>query len=212
MQAVYYPTLSFLPPENDNLLIEQISNLNQYEWLIFLSPQAVMQSLHKYFHAFQGKVAAIGLGTVKALQNANIPVDCYPNKNWNSEGLLTLSPFQNCQNVKIALIKGEGGRQLLAKELTSRGALITEINCYRRVKPSTSLLDPDIIDFILITSIESLQNLMKMTTDWQRALNKTLIVISERIQIFAKESGFKKIVLVENASDEAILTTLRKIS
>lgn len=214
MHAIYYPTITFLSHAESDFLKQQFSKLNQYQWLIFLSSQAVIQSaslLHTYFNNFHGKIAALGLGTVQALRNANLPIDCYPTTDWTSEGLLKLPSFQDCQTMKIALIKGEGGRELLANELKKRGAMVTEIDCYRRVQPSAEPIDSDTIDIIIVTSVESLQNLKNMTMNLQRALNKTLLVISERIKMIAESFGFKKIILIDNASDEAILTILRTI-
>lgn len=213
MHAIYYPTLAFFPPQDD-VWQQQLLNINAYQWLIFTSRQAVIHSVAqiKKLGHLSGKIAAIGSGTMQALQETNLPIDCYPPNDWSSEGLLNLSPFQQCESLKIALIKGEGGRQLLNRELTLRGALVTEINCYRRCMPKAPLLNHNTIDVIIITSVESLQNFKKMTQDWQAVVNKTLIVISERIKIFAEKLGFKKVFIAENASDEAILNVLSTIN
>ena len=55
------------------------------------------------------KIAAIGEGSGHALKAAALPLDLYPQGEWNSEGLLALPEFENVNAQKIAIFCGKGG-------------------------------------------------------------------------------------------------------
>lgn len=42
--AIYFPTLAIVPPVHPDRLTQQIATLDHYDWLIFISPQAVYHS------------------------------------------------------------------------------------------------------------------------------------------------------------------------
>lgn len=214
--AIYFPVIDIIPPENMEQLNTALQQLSDFDWVIFVSPQAV----YAFIHAFQGvfpqtvKVAAMGLGTANALQKARLPVHCYPVDDWRSEGLLALSDFQDIKNKKIALIRGESGREWLANELTARGAHVTHIIAYQR-KPSTlnvsdyqELLQRQQIDIIVCTSNDILQQLVLLLKKTE-LFTVPLLVVSERMVSFAKTMGFTSIILATNASHDAIMKTLR---
>jgi uroporphyrinogen-III synthase len=125
--AICFPTIEFGQPFHPELLPQQFAELDQYDWLIFISPQAVYASqaaIHASWPIFPAelKIAAVGKGTAIALQAANLPVAVYPHTEWSSDGLLDLPEFQALAGKKIALFRGEGGREWLSENLTTRGA------------------------------------------------------------------------------------------
>lgn len=217
--AIYLPTIEIIPPADMTAFNERIGRLVQYDWLIFVSKQAVYQSIEaikkaeKPFPAHV-RVAAIGCGTAEVLKKQGLPVDIYPESDWRSEGLLELPDFQQLKQKKIALISGEGGRPLLAEQLTSRGALVTRIMAYRRCLPTIDLQKYiDIlpkIDIIVCTSNEIMQNLkiVLQTRGWDLLRTTPVMVVSDRMAHFANDLGFQKIILAKNASHDAIMSTL----
>jgi uroporphyrinogen-III synthase len=221
-EAIYFPTIAIHPPENHLDLIQQITTINTFDYLIFISPQAVLQTIDMIQTKWPAlpthlKIAAIGEGTAKILKERGLPVDFFPPEEWNSQGLLQLlADSKNISGKKIALIKGEGGRELLKEELTARGAKVTEIIAYRRVLPImnvipyTDLFHANKIHVIICLSGESVKNLKILVGEnsWRDLKNIPLLVNSERIESLAKESGFKKVLLAKNASHRAIIDTL----
>ena len=209
-EAIYFPTIEIVPPTNATLFENQIAQLEDFNWVIFISPQSVSQSapvIHRKWPAFpeRVKVAAIGAATAKILQNMKFPVTVFPKEDWRSEGLLDLPEFENVTNKKIAIISGEGGRELLEKELSSRGAAVTKMAAYRRALPQTR---PHMfeMDIIVCTSNESVTNLTKLLG--RPVLKTPLLVVSERMIQHARELGFQKIFLAKNAGHAAILQAL----
>jgi uroporphyrinogen-III synthase len=222
-KAIYFPTIEILPPNDTTLCHQQISHLAQYDWLIFLSPQAVFHSakmLHTLWPQFPGRlrVAAVGGGTMQALKEMNIPAHVFPVADWRSEGLADLDEFQNINGKKIALICGEGGREWLATTLAARGAEVTRILVYRRALPKVNieryihLFQAHEIDIIICTSSEIMRNLKTLLgeTIWSEFRAVPILVISERLARYAKTLEFQTVLLAANASLDAMMTILAK--
>jgi uroporphyrinogen-III synthase len=213
-QAIYFPTLQIVPIKNN---LEEIKELAQADWIIFISPQAVLcgiPAIQKYWPAFPDKIKliAMGEGTAKALSAKGFMDVIHPEE-WTSEGLLKLPHFQALSGKQIVLIKGVGGRELLAETLMARGAKVRHIHVYRRELPTydkIDLLRLQKIDIIVCASGETLRNLITL----MGASNQTmlfqipLVLVSQRLVELARELGFKNVFLAKNASHNAIIDTL----
>jgi uroporphyrinogen-III synthase len=221
-KAVFFPTIDIVALTNSTEFIRQITQLDVYDWLIFISPQAVYHSaplIKKYWPKFPAKVkvAALGGGTALALQAAALPIHVYPQTQWESEGLLALPEFQQVAGQRVALLQGEGGRELLTTELQRCGAAVEHVIAYRRCLPNIaiesylSLLTAGKIDIIVSTSSEILQNLDALLGKQAGSSLYTvpLIVVSERMVVLAQTIGFQTILLAKNASHDAIMATLK---
>lgn len=220
-KAIFLPTIEILPLANPTKIQEYRAKLGQYDWLIFISPQSVYQSIQWIRPMWETlstypKLAAIGQGTADALSEEGFVVDLMPFFQWTSEGLLEVDEFQAIEGKKIAIIKGIGGRAVLKDELSKRGALVTEIEVYKRELPKVNrdliqeLLQKNTINAIVITSNDVLKNLTVLLGDegYKLILDIPLIVISERIQRYAKELGATKIFIAKNASHNAMIEFL----
>jgi len=208
-----FPTIEITDAEDPLALQQAISNLKQYDIAIFISPNAVFKTFRLLPNPWPArtKIAAVGAGTVKALNGAALPIAFYPPEQFNSEALLALPELQQVKSKKIILFRGKNGRELLADTLRNRGALVTNVDCYQRTLPQNVpklRIHPDII---ICTSNTGLQNLVtlldKQNQSW--LFNTPLLVISQRMAEFAHKLGFVKPVLIaDNASNKAILNTL----
>ena len=164
----------------------------------------------------QVKLAAVGAGTAQALREAGYQVSAYPNAEWSSEGLLALSEFQTVTGQKIAIVRGEGGRERLDNEFTARGAMVLHVIAYQRllptvdVKPYQQMLKEHAINAIICGSFESVKNLKILLAEegWPFLKAIPLIVTSERIKMLANNLGFQTIWIAKNASHAAVVETL----
>lgn len=220
-RAIYFPAIEIKPPADIVTMTKQIAGLNQYDWIVFVSPQAVYQSaptIRNCWPQFPAnvKVAAMGGGTADALRKAHFPVDLHPVDDWRSEGLLEEADFQTLAGKKVALISGDNGREFLAETLAVRGAQLTNIISYQRCLPKADISQPinllqlHEIDIILCTSGEILVNLKTLLEKaWAELQFVPIVVVSERMQMLAKQLEFKNVLLAKNASHEAMLATLR---
>ena len=221
-QPVLFPTIDIVPLLNGSAPLEEIKSLGEQEMLIFISPRAVdtSQPLWKAYLPYfpdKIKIAAVGQGTALALKQSGLPLTLCPQQ-WNSEGLLAMPELNSIKGKKIGIIRGEGGRELLAETLVKRGAMIKHFVSYRRVLPASTQtnmllrqLKQGKIDIVICMSIEGLKNLIEIIGhEGDSYLKKLpLLVISERIKAYAEELGFKKRpVTAQNAQAESILLAL----
>jgi uroporphyrinogen-III synthase len=216
--AVRFPTLKIvgidgLPTTATNALID----LSKYQYLIFTSANAVNFAMAtnggKIAQLKSAAFVAIGHATATALQNFGLTVAIAPESGYDSEALLAVPQLQEVDKRNILVVRGQGGREEIAKVLADRGAQVDCWEGYRRVRPQVDcsaligLLARGKVDVVTVTSAESLQNLLAMLgeNDNKALTAIPLVVISNRIKRFAAELGFSQIQVSEGPSDEAIL-------
>jgi uroporphyrinogen-III synthase len=216
---VIFPTLEICPVENSQTIKQTLENLKTYQWLIFVSVNAVNFAvtanngkIDKFKHT---KIAAVGKATAKALENLGLTVDLVPDSGFNSEALLETPALKNVQNQKVLIVRGVGGRETLADTLKQRGASVDYVEVYQRQLPEAdptpvvNLLKTQQLDWVTITSTEALQNLVIMLKPYHTLLmNIPLLVISERIKQIAQTLGFSRVVVSGGPDETAILNTI----
>ncbi len=218
IDAISFPTIEIVAPENISAAAKKIQQLTQYDLVIFISPNAVQKSiawLQSYINHWpkQVRVAAIGEGTAKTLRSLHIPVDIVPHE-FNGEGLLKLAEMQDVEGKKILLVRGAGGRRLLAATLRERGANVSSAIVYKRVLPKIAadfFSSIQHVKIIVCTSNEALQNLYKMVGEQHRVWlrEQLLLVASARVAALALKLGFKKPpVVADSPTDDDILRAL----
>ncbi len=215
--AIRFPVLRIVPTQDSFTLANK---LNPYDWVIFTSPNAVNFALK----ANNGKIAlqknvhfaSIGPATADTLKKAGIMIDLVPDSSHNSEALLACTELRQVKGLSFLIVRGCGGRELLAETLRSRGANVHYLEVYKRVLPTvntepvTTMLENAQLDIITITSVEALYNLLALLGEKikKQLLSVPLIVISERIKKTAEELGFNRIAVSEKPSDTAIIRTV----
>lgn len=216
--AHYFPTISFTPAVNQAEFKNAVANLAEQDWLIFISPRAVTMSLpiiKKMMLSAKTKFAAVGEGTAKALEKAGFHA-VYPMQQAGSDGLLALPEFQSVQDQKMTIIKGAGGREILARTLNKRGAMVHEVIAYQRELPvvspmhSINLFKKKEINLIVCSSFEGVSNFKRLMGDdtWVFIKNIPLLVVSDRIKVLAEKIGFTNVRVATGASNQAILHSL----
>jgi len=218
-KALHLPAIEIIPL-NDELVFDHAKAiLEKAKYAFFVSVNAVWHSLSGIQTALFDKIqcVAVGTSTASALRDCGVTHILHPDGQYSSEGILAMDAFQNLEGVEVVLFCGEGGRELLADELSRRGAHVTQIIVYRRIKPEMDddfvkqLWSENQIDIIVSTSREGLVNLCQMIPiNLRQTLHETLIlVINERMTPVAAKLGFKHLPIVaENATDEAIVNAL----
>ena len=108
----------------------------------------------------QQRYWAVGERTAQVLEAAGLDVE-RPERDMSSEGLLALPGLKQVQGQRTLIVRGEGGRQLIAETLRARGASVDSLCCYRRVPVShraddvVARVEP--ADLIMISSGEGLE-------------------------------------------------------
>ena len=135
---------------------------------------------------------------------------------YSSEKLLAELSRRDVNEKNITIFRGEGGRELLADNLTSRGASVEYCEMYKRQHPNYSSDQfekalGDNLTAILFASGETLENFYRhIQRDRLEATveNVPIIVPSERIKVLAEHYGFKHILIAVNASAEGFLQVI----
>lgn len=219
--AVRFPTLAIAALEDTCTIQNTLAHLDKYQWLIFVSANAV--TMHRYYsddgkiEKFKSvRIAAIGKATAQALVQAGLSVDLVPESGYNSEALLAMTQMQQMMGQRCLIVRGEGGREELATTLRNRGATVEYLDVYKRMIPGMDnsqvslLLAQSMLDAITVTSGEALQNLIIMLEEkhHHQLFEVPLVVISNRIRQIAVDIGFKRIAVTNSPSDVAILETV----
>jgi uroporphyrinogen-III synthase len=222
-EPVAFPALEIVALDDNTAIQTQLANLDKFQWLVFISANAVNFALKanggKIHQPPSLRLIAIGSATAKALRAMEWVPDVIPPDPQTTETLLAMPEMQAVAGQHFLIIRGEGGREVLAQTLQSRGAHVECLAVYKRVMPQPvntavlALMAANKLDIITLTSVESLQNLLMMigTEKRQQLLTIPLVVISDRIQGVALEMGFKQVAVTENPSDAAILATIKNI-
>jgi uroporphyrinogen-III synthase len=178
---------------------------------IFTSANAVRHAQPLAAGAWPARLAAIGPATATAIAAAGHAAAATPLSGNTSEALLALPDLQSLQGTRILLVTGEGGRDLLERELAARGASVERAEVYRRVPlpypPEAVASALRKSDVIVITSGESLEHLVRLTPEGSRTslLKKPLVVPGVRVVEKARELGFTQPPrLAEPMSDAAL--------
>ena len=218
--AIRFPAMVIIPQDDAIAATQQLLEQQSFDWTIFVSANAVRYASQ----AVQGRldfgphqhVAAIGEATAQALRAAGITELVTPVNKFDSEALLQRPELSDLTGKHCLIVRGRGGRQLLAEQLQSRGAKISFAELYRRMRPEvepTELLHQwrqQGMDLVTVTSGELLDNLLLMIGDAGHTLLTAtpLVVVSQRMKTAALNSGFKRVIQTRRAADRALLETI----
>lgn len=223
--VISFPVLAIEATQHPEEVHEVARDLANYDLAIFISANAVEHGLR--FVSSYGpwpakvQVAAVGAATARALEDHRVKVTRVPDSAFNSEALLASPELQHVAGKRIAIFRGEGGRELLAETLRQRGAEVRYIDVYRRVKPAVDpniLLDAwsrDAVNAVVVTSNEGLQNFFELIgAKGQPHFRKTpLLVMSARAVALAQQLGVTTPPrVVSPVSDEAIFQALAQLA
>ena len=198
----------------------RVQALDRVQHVIFVSANAVgfgMPVIERYWPQLPLGLHwyAVGEGTARALAGFDV-VAMTPGENMSSEGLLDLPGLRDCAGEQVLIVKGQGGRDTLRRELTRRGAHVETLACYRRLSPSmapgalaTALADWQ-IEVICISSGDGLNTMLALLSpeETTKLQGVTLLLPSRRVADAAMAAGFQHCLVADNASDGAMLCAL----
>ncbi len=184
--AYLFPALAVEAVEASRMTAA-LAQLALADSVIFISPNAVRFGMAAIRAATDlpagAKRFALGPGTARALAEQGVagviapdgtppPADAgtlagpHPSATaYDSEALLALPPLQAVAGTHIVIVRGVGGRSLLADTLGARGATVHYLECYRRVCPAADAApllarwQAGGISAVTISSAETLHNL-----------------------------------------------------
>ena len=220
---ILFPLIEITPLNNYSQFEAVISDIKDYDWAIFISSNAVQNGMPRLLK--QGipqtlKFAAIGPVTASELQSFGVKGVLTPLSHvqdgdeskvrFDSESLLALSEMTDVFGKKILIVRGVGGRDVLAETLKARGAKVTFAECYQRINPQTNcdllaqLWAEKKLHGIVVTSSEAMRHLLDLAgyADWLKHV--TLFVNHARIAELPLQMGFK-VTFADAPGDDAML-------
>ncbi len=212
--------------ESEQRIKSVVLNLDQYQKAIFVSRNAVhyaAQWLEDYWPQWPIglECLAVGRATADALAPLDLPVAALGDERsaMNSEHLLASSALSDVSGEKIAIFRGQGGRELMTQTLTQRGAWVEHCELYRRVVPEQSaplikqwFESGQRADLVVVHSGESLTNLLEMArrTGTDSLLRERgLLVPGERVAQLAQNEGLTNLWVARNAGNDAMLEQIK---
>lgn len=216
--VIPFPLIDIVPLADYSAFESVISNIDHFDWIIFISSNAVQHGMPRLLE--QGipdtlQFAAIGPVTAKELNQFGINQVLIPTGGrFDSESLLSMPDMQNMQGKKIMIIRGVGGREVLANTLTERGAQVTFDECYQRINPQTNCdvltqaYAKQQLNGIVVTSSEAMRYLLDLAgeSDWLK--QTTLYVNHARIAEHPLQMGLK-VKIAEAPGDLAMLEAIK---
>lgn len=218
-KALLFPLLDIEPAVTSQSLRDIIARLHEFDLAIFISPNAVRYGMEAIRAAgelpLKLKLACVGQGSAKALRDLGVPHVIAPQHGADSEALLALPELQQVAGWRVAIFRGDGGRELLAEALTARGAKVEYAACYQRVKAQLDIaaLLAAAPHALTVTSSEALVHLWELgdAAARNRLAALPLFMPHERIAQVARAMGFDKVTVTESGDDGMVAALIASL-
>ncbi|WP_312397142.1 uroporphyrinogen-III synthase [Stutzerimonas kunmingensis] len=201
-----------------------VLELDRYCAVIVVSKPAArlgIELLDRYWPQPPFAQAWFSVGAATGAILADYGLDAsWPSLGDDSEALLALPRLGEAlarPDPKVLILRGEGGRELLAETLRARGVQVDILELYRRYLPDypagtlAATLRSERLNGLVVSSGQGLLSLRELAADtWPEMLELPLFVPSPRVAEMARQLGAKRIVDCRGASVAALLAALRE--
>jgi len=167
---ILIPTIEIAPPSSYCAIDAALASIRSFDWVLFTSANAVQTFVDRArllkLNPQAKHIAAIGSATAKAVVEAGMKVDLVPPQavaESLAEALKT-----HAAGSRMLLVRAAAGRAILPEALIDAGAVLTIVEAYQNVIPTTSveelrtLFKTDPPDAITFTSGSTAQNLVAL--------------------------------------------------
>ncbi|MSU36391.1 MAG: uroporphyrinogen-III C-methyltransferase [Pedosphaera sp.] len=134
------PTLQIVPPLEHVALVEAISGIGSYDWLVFTSPNGVTAFFDYFFKAFDDiralgalRIAAVGPATAAKLKELHLRVDVTPDQYVARKITDAINQYETVENLRFLLMRAEVASPELPKMLEEKGGIVDDVACYRTI-------------------------------------------------------------------------------
>ena len=197
--------------------------LDRYAAVVVVSKPAArlaLELLRRYWPQTPAGQAWFSVGAATGAILADYGLDVsWPVAGDDSEALLALPRLAKALSAphpEVLILRGEGGRELIAETLRGRGAHVDSLELYRRYLPDyphdrlIELVRSERLNAMVVSSGQGLQSLRELAGfDWSALRELPLFVPSPRVAEMAAALGAKRIVDCRGAGTAALLAALR---
>ncbi len=222
-QPVELPAIDIQPVADTSKLDKAISNLLDYNWLVFTSVNGV-EAFFQRLHALkrdaralsQVKIGAIGSATALALEARGISADYVPEV-YTSEGLIAGLRKYDIAGQRFLLPRADIADAKLVEGIGNLGGKVHEIAVYNTVPPADALakakkmlLDGE-IDVITFTSSSTVSHLMGLFPTEPPSMNGTVVAcIGPKTADRAVKAGLKVDILATEQTIPGLVAAIER--
>lgn len=217
------PLLEIEPIPASDTMREVIQGLDRYCAVIVVSKPAAriaVDLLDRYRpQPPRLKWFSVGAATAQILEDRGLDIS-FPVEGDDSEALLELPQLREAiarPGPRVLIMRGEGGRELLAERLRELGASVEYLELYRRDLPQyppavlPDLIEAERLNGLVVSSGQGFEHLHQLAGDaWPQLARLPLFVPSPRVAELARAAGAQTVVDCRGASAAALLTALRE--
>ncbi|NHN78642.1 uroporphyrinogen-III synthase [Azotobacter chroococcum] len=217
------PLLAIEPLAETPELRSLFLDLDRYSAVIVVSKPAArlgLELLDRYWPQPPANQCWFGVGAATGEILADYGLTAvWPTAGEDSEALLALPELAAALAVprpRVLILRGEGGRELIADSLHRRGLPVDHVELYRRTLPDYppgTLLErirTGRLNGLQISSGQGFEHLRQLAAaDWPALLRIPLFVPSPRVAEMARAAGFQTVVDCHGASATALLAALQ---
>ena len=212
------PLLVIEPLTPTGLNKQRLLDLDRYDLVFFVSSNAAsigLDAINNYWPQYPAHIRnfAVGPGTAAVLQDYGLDV-AWPAERMSSEAMLALPQLKDISGKKALIVRGVGGREILAEGLLARGASVDYVELYERKQPVYTAdylwrqYQQQTPAAVVVSSAEALDNLQQFFMLLALWPQLPLFVSSDRLAEHARKLGNSNVVVMAGASDAAIIAGL----
>jgi uroporphyrinogen-III synthase len=217
------PLLDIVPIPASDTMCDVFRTLDRYCAVIVVSKPAArigVELLERFCSQTpRMKWFSVGAATAGILEDHGLDVN-FPEEGDDSEALLELASLREAiarPDPRVLILRGEGGRELLAERLRERGASVEYLELYRRELPQypsavlPERIESERLNALVVSSGQGFEHLHQLAGDaWPQLARLPLFVPSPRVAEMARAAGALTVVDCRGASATALLTALRE--
>lgn len=221
VEPIVVPTIEIVPPASFDELDQAIAELDQIDYLILTSANAVNAFFDRLTVQGQSNLALSGLQTVavgpksaEALAERGIKVDLVP-KDYRAEGVIALLK-DRVSGKRLLYPKAALARDLIPTELAAAGAEVIAPVAYSSAPPANAARElqralTDGLDLLVFTASSTVQNFFDLLDSDNQQLARQIPVasIGPLTSTTARELGFEVVIEPDNSTLEALIAAVK---
>lgn len=222
VHASCLPLLDIQPLEESAGPRDLLSQLERYDAVIVVSKPAARIGLARLARDWSQPPAqlhwfSVGAATGALLRDYGLDA-CWPEAGDDSEALLAMPQLAEVlaqAEPRILILRGEGGRELLAERLRERGAQVDYLPLYRRGLPEypagtlAERVESERLNGLVVSSGQGFEHLRLLAEQaWPQLAGLPLFVPSPRVAELARAAGARIVVDCRGAQVAALLAAL----
>ena len=170
-EVLEIPTIRIEAPDDRQSLVEAMTGIGEYDWIIFTSPNGVAHFFDYFFKSFEDvralggtRIAAVGPATAAKLRELHLKVDLMPEEYLTNKIAAAFKNYQDIENLKVLLLRAQVANPELVGALEAMGAIVDDVSVYKTVAETEDLtgaaarLMEEGADWITFTSSSTVQN------------------------------------------------------